>query len=338
MTLRQMTDAPDADRPAVSAMHPALTAALMSGAYLVVAGAYILVSSTFASEVSGSVEDLKRLEILKGLAFVVGSALLLFLVNFVTLRQIRQHETRTRRMERALRNAEASVLAGTFARTIAHDINNALGAATLNLELLRDAVANEPERRDLADEIDAALTRVLDWNRRFFEIGGRQLLDDAAPIDLSAVVQGAVELGRHHRKLRMAHIDVAVPADAFCTGIASIIQRAVLNLVINAADAAGARARILVSLAADGPGRWTIAVEDNGPGIPPAMRDEVLEPFFTTKADGTGLGLASVVACARFHHGAVQIDESALGGARFRLSLAHVQKGHDAPGASPSAS
>lgn len=105
MTLRQMTDAPDADRPAVSAMHPALTAALMSGAYLVVAGAYILVSSAFASEVSGSVEDLERLEILKGLAFVVGSALLLFLVNFVTLRQIRQHETRTRRMERALRNA-----------------------------------------------------------------------------------------------------------------------------------------------------------------------------------------------------------------------------------------
>lgn len=333
-----MTATPDADKLAVATVRPVFTAALMAGAYLIVAAAYILISSTFASEVSGSVEDLKRLEILKGLAFVVGSATLLFFVNFVTLRRITQHETRTRRMERALRNAESSVLAGTFARTIAHDINNALGVATLNLELLREAVKDDRERRELADEIDTALCRVLDWNRRFFEIGGRQLLDDAAPIDVSAVVQGAVELGRHHRKLRLAHIDVALPAEAAYIGIASIIQRAVLNLVLNAADAAGTKARILVSVSGDGPGRWVIAVEDNGPGVPEHLRADVFEPFFTTKADGTGLGLASAVACSRFHGGNISVDSSPLGGARFRMTLADIPKRDDAPGTNPSAS
>jgi signal transduction histidine kinase len=320
------------------AMRPAAVAAAMAGTYLVLAAAYILVSSTFASEVSGSVEDLKRVEILKGLAFVAGSALLLFVVNLTTLRTIQRHEARTRRMERALRNAESSVLAGTFARTIAHDINNALGAATMNLELLQTYLTADPPRRALADEVAQALARITDWNRRFFEIGGRQLLDDARPLDLCAIINGAVELGRHHRKLRLAQVDVALPDDAAYTGIASIIQRAVLNLVLNAADAAGARARILVSLTEVAGGQWSITVEDNGPGIPVGMRAEVLEPFFTTKPDGSGLGLASVVACARFHGGDVRIDDSRLGGARFTLTLTTIPERKDAPGTDPGAS
>lgn len=306
----------------------------MAGGYLVVAAAYILISSTFASERSGSVEDLRRIEILKGLAFVVGSALLLFIVNITALTRIRRNEERTRRMERALHNAERSVLAGTFARTIAHDINNGLSVATMNLDLLREAVAREPERRELADEVGTALARIGEWNRRFFEIGGRQLLDEARPLDLCTAVQAAADLARQHRKLRSAQLDVALPADAPYVGIDSIIQRAVLNLILNAADAAGEKARILVTLAADGPNRWTISVEDNGPGVPPADREQILEPFFTTKPDGTGLGLASVVACARFHGGSVKVTDSRLGGACFRVMLGAIPERKDGPAAS----
>lgn len=337
VTFRSMTVRDTDPGSHTPAMRPAITAAVMAGSYLLLAAAYILISSTFASERSGSVEDLKRIEILKGLAFVVGSALLLFIVNVTTLRQIKRHEDRTRRMERALRNAESSVLAGTFARTIAHDINNALSVATMNLEMLRESIAHDAERREMADEIDAALARITEWNRRFFEIGGRQLLDEARPLDLCATIQGAVDLGRHHRKLRFAQLDVALPGEAAYTGIASIIQRAVLNLIINAADAGGEQARILVSLTGDASGQWTISVEDNGPGVPESLREEVLEPFFTTKPDGTGLGLAGVVACSRFHGGAVEVGDSALGGARFRLTLGAIPEHEGAPGNNPGA-
>lgn len=310
----------------------------MAGAYLVLAGAYILISSTFASERSGSIEELRRIEILKGLAFVVGSALLLFIVNVTTLSRIKRHELRTRRMERALHNAERSVPAGTFARTIAHDINNGLSVATMNLDLLREAVAAQPDQREIADEIGSALARIGEWNRRFFEIGGRQLLGEARPIDLCTAVQTAADLARHHKKLRQAQLDIALPAEAPYTGIDSIIQRAVLNLILNAADAAGDHARVLVTLAAAGPNRWTICVEDNGPGVPPADREQILEPFFTTKPDGTGLGLASVVACARFHGGHVKVEDSRLGGACFRVTLGDIPTRKDAPGTVPGAS
>jgi len=124
--------------------------------------------------------------------------------------------------------------------------------------------------------------------------------------------------------VQTAEVDVSLPARAGYKGIASIIERAVLNLVINAADAAGPQARVWVSLYSGSEGSWTISVEDNGPGVAPDMRVEILEPFFTTKPDGSGLGLASVVACARFHGGFVLVDDSQLGGARFRLTLARI--------------
>lgn len=313
-------------------MRPVRTAGLVAAVYLVVGAIYILVSSTFASEASGSVEELRRIEILKGLGFVLGSAILVFVVNLTALERSRREEARTRRLERALHNAERSVLAGTFARTIAHDINNGLAIATTNLGVLREQLADDRPRRMLADETAAALARIGEWNRRFFEIGGRELLEDARAIELCGILESAIALARQHRLARTAAIEVGLPAEAPYVGIASIMQRAVLNLVLNAAEAGGARAKIRVALSPAGEGRWQLTVEDNGPGIPPAEREQVLEPFFTTKPAGTGLGLASVVACARFHGGSVRIDESSLGGARFTLTLGPIPQTTNAPG------
>lgn len=339
----ESSSAPDLNaRPA--AVRPARTATLVSGIYLVLGSIYILASSTFASEASGTVEELRRIEILKGLAFVLSSAVLIFIVNWTALQRSRREESKTRRMERALRNAERSVLAGTFARTIAHDINNGLTIASMNLGLLREALVSQQAPLEMVDEVGAALGRIGEWNRRFFEIGGRELLENARPIELGSVVEAAVALARQHRHTRGAAIDVALPAEAPYTGIESIIHRAVLNLVLNAtetagaAGAAGASARIRVSLVEGGEGRWVLSVEDNGPGIPAAEREHILEPFVTSKPDGTGLGLASVVACARFHGGAVHVDDSPLGGARFTVTLGQISPNTNAPGTLPGAS
>ncbi len=324
----EATRAPDPASQAPS-VRPARTAGLSAGVYLVVGAIYILVSSTFASEASGTVEELRRIEILKGLGFVLGSAVLIFIVNLTALERNRREEARARRMERALHNAERSVLAGTFARTIAHDINNGLATATMNLEMLREQLADDRPRLGLADEVAAALARISEWNRHFFEIGGREPLENARDLELCGTVEGVVALARQHRHTRSASIDVALPAEAPYVGIASIIQRALLNLMLNAAEAGGAGAKIRVSLVAAAEGRWQLTVEDDGPGIAPANREQVLEPFFTTKPSGTGLGLAAVVACARFHGGSVRIDTSPLGGARFMLTLGQIPRTPD---------
>ena len=69
---------------------------------------------------------------------------------------------------------------------------------------------------------------------------------------------------------------------------------------------------------------WLLTVEDDGAGVPPELRTAILEPFFTTRPTGTGLGLASVVACARYHGGGVTVDASRWGGARFAVTFAAV--------------
>jgi signal transduction histidine kinase len=310
-------------------LRPVRTAALIAGGYLVLASIYILLSSTMASERSGTIEELRRIEIAKGLAFVFGSAALLFALNATALLRVRRNELLARRMERALTNAERSVLAGTFARTIAHDINNGLTAARMNLEMLRDSLPPGDDRLQLADDAATALSSIAEWNQRFFEIGGRSLLEEARPIDLSVTVRAAARLAEQHKALREATIEVHVPDVAPYVGIESIIQRAVLNLVLNAVDAAGPRARVSLSIAALGTQGWMLSVEDDGPGVPAAVRARMFEPFFTTKPTGTGLGLASVVACARFHGGQVYVADSKWNGARFDLELRVVARADD---------
>lgn len=323
-----VTDETQSATPDTTAIvRPVRTALFVAGLYLVLAAAYILLSSTFASERSGSVEDLRQIEILKGLAFVLVSAIILFAVNWVLLQRIRRNDERVRRMERSLHNAERTVLAGTFARTIAHDINNGLLAAQMNLELLRIEVAAQAEASELVSGATSALTRITEWNRRFFEIGGQRLFGEARSMDLTRSVTSAAELARHHGSVRMATLDLALLPHAAYTGFDSVIQRAVLNLILNAADAAGSDAHIRVHLLPCTSAVWQIIVEDNGPGIPPERRAQILEPFFTTKPHGTGLGLASVLGCARFHNGDLRVDESPLGGARFTLALGEVPAG-----------
>jgi signal transduction histidine kinase len=314
----------DAAANANAIVRPVRTALFVAGLYFVLAAAYILISSTFASERSGSVEDLRQIEILKGLAFVLVSAMLLFAVNWGLLQRIRRNDERGRRMERSLHNAERTVLAGTFARTIAHDINNGLLAAQMNLELLSTEVADNAEARELVGEATRALARITEWNRRFFEIGGQRLFGAAQVMDLTRTISSAAELARHHRSVRTAALDLSLLPEASYTGFDSVIQRAVLNLLLNAADAAGADAHIRVHLLPSTSATWQIIVEDNGPGITPEIRAHILEPFFTTKEHGTGLGLASVLGCARFHNGDLRVDDSPLGGARFTLTLGDV--------------
>jgi two-component system, NtrC family, sensor histidine kinase HydH len=92
---------------------------------------------------------------------------------------------------------------------------------------------------------------------------------------------------------------------------------------IKVEDLNGSASEVKIACAANGEGRLTITVTDNGIGIPPSMQDKIFEPFFTTKTRGTGLGLAIVARRVRELGGAIALvspvaDER---GARFEISL-----------------
>ncbi|KAG1244107.1 hypothetical protein G6F65_021995 [Rhizopus arrhizus] len=102
------------------------------------------------------------------------------------------------------------------------------------------------------------------------------------------------------------------------------MTRALLNLLQNAIRHAGGR--VQVSLTSPAPQEYVLTVDDDGPGVPPADRERIFEPFIRLDESrdrgtgGTGLGLAIVSRVARWHHGMALATDSPLGGARFVVS------------------
>jgi two-component system sensor histidine kinase PilS (NtrC family) len=109
--------------------------------------------------------------------------------------------------------------------------------------------------------------------------------------------------------------------DFICDG--GQLLQALLNLVINAAEALGGVGIIRLHADTD---PISIRVEDSGPGLLPEVQKQLFNPFFTTKENGTGLGLATVHAIVAAHGGRIEVTRSSLGGAAFTLSFGSTQR------------
>ena len=220
---------------------------------------------------------------------------------------------------------------GTISRlvaTISHDLRNlVLMPLVMQVELAQRMIADHhPDRAreildrlvDLARQGEAAVERL----RQF----GRQRA--AAPLRLRPVrpdwlAEQAADIGRLHirpRPGRNIKIEVmlgqSVPIDVDPHEVVA----ALVNLVVNGIEAIdGGGGTVRIASGNDDKGVW-IEVADNGPGMPPSVRDRLFEPYFTTKGDdGTGLGLGIVDACMRRHGGTVEVITAPRSGTKFRL-------------------
>ena len=144
------------------------------------------------------------------------------------------------------------------------------------------------------------------------------------PVDLEAIAERAAEEIRSDARAREGEVIVQ---GSFPTieGDEVLLRQAVSNLVRNALEACAASGKT-PSIIIDGKvdheqGLVRISVQDNGPGIQPESRDRVFRPFFTTKQQGTGLGLALVQKIIVTHNGRVAVGTSPAGGASMQISL-----------------
>ena len=198
---------------------------------------------------------------------------------------------------------------------IAHEVRNPLGGLELYAGLLRDALAGQPERLDEVARIErevghlkAVVSEFLEFARRpsprLEAVSLRPLFEEIR--ELTAVPGGAT--------IAVEAADgVAVRADAVQ------LRRVLLNLTRNAVTAARA-GRVALGAAAQGD-RVRIEVRDDGPGVPPELREKIFAPFFTTREKGTGLGLAFVREIVRDHGSEVDVRDAPGGGSVFSFGL-----------------
>src|SRR5437773_2050866 len=211
------------------------------------------------------------------------------------------------------------------ARRVAHEIKNPLTAMRIAVDQLRRSlkdsltVAGGPvERRtDVAVEVIGAETERLDQLAKEFAEFGRLPQGPRSEVDL---VDLLMDLGK---SAVPSDVDVSVRANGEpckLLGHYDPLRRAFANLLRNAAEAMGGRGSIEIAVSGDGAG-LAVTIADHGAGIPDDLRQRVFEPYFTTKHDGTGLGLALVRQTIEAHNGSITVAETPGGGATFSIVL-----------------
>jgi signal transduction histidine kinase len=233
--------------------------------------------------------------------------------------KLREAQDRLVRTERL-----ASV--GRLSAGLAHEIGNPI-AALLGLEdlLLQGGLTNE-EQHDFLKRIKSETERIhrvlrdlLDFAR---PAAAAQRGDDK-PGDVPEAISDVVALVRPQRSFRQVDLRVETEPNLPRVTLGNErLMQVLLNLLLNAADAVEAKGVVTLSAQRSGTG-VRLAVEDSGPGIDPAVRERLFEPFVTTKevGKGTGLGLAVCRGLVESAHGTIQLDESYEGGARFVIEL-----------------
>lgn len=225
-------------------------------------------------------------------------------------------------LEEQLRLKDSLAAVGELTAGIAHEFRNGLAtihgySKLFDLNALPEAYRPYVEGiRAEAESLGQVVTNFLNFARpeqlTLSRVELRPVCDRAADEVRADVVGlgGAVEVGGEF---------------GVVDGDDVLLRQAFNNLLRNALEAcaaAGVTPRIVIQSELDPAQRLSrITVSDNGPGIPPALRERVFQPFFTSKRNGTGLGLALVQKLIVFHNGRVVAGASPLGGAGLQITL-----------------
>ena len=232
-------------------------------------------------------------------------------------------ETEVEALREELRRRETLTALGEMAAGIAHELRNPLNAVEGFAHLLvkaLDAGAEAPKDPRLhalrivagVRKANAIITNLLCFARpsRF---APRRARIDRLLLELRQVF--SEEGGRAHVEIRPA-----LPRDLEVAGDLALLERMLVNLIENGRTAAGAAGRVTVTARPLG-GEVLLVVEDDGPGIPPELRDRLFRPFVTGRSDGIGLGLFLVHRIVELHRGRIDVAPRAGGGTVFTVRL-----------------
>ncbi|WP_276753736.1 sensor histidine kinase [Pseudoalteromonas marina] len=230
----------------------------------------------------------------------------------------------TRRLQKRVAHMQRLSALGKMVASLAHQVRTPLSAAMLYAANLGSKRLPEASRDNFQSKLMSRLkdleTQVNDM-LLFAKSGDQQVVEQVSMQQLLSEVKAGADA---MVTLNDSHLAVNLPEpDIQITGNKSAIASAIQNLIHNSIQVIGAGAEVKLSAATDEQNSdfVRISVSDNGPGIDLTQAEKIFEPFYTTKSQGTGLGLAVVSSVANAHQGRVDVTNNKGGGACFSLLL-----------------
>lgn len=221
-------------------------------------------------------------------------------------------------LETRLREQQALAHLGEMAAVIAHEVKNPLAGIRGAVQVIGGRLPADSMDRQMMKEIVARIDS-LDAMMKDLLLFARPPKPKRLPVDVVPLVQATAELLKRDEEAKQLEIDVRGAAPPVAAD-PEMLKMVVQNLLINSMHAMQGRGRIQVAVEKQDP--WLrIAVADDGPGIPPDVRDKIFIPFFTTKARGTGLGLPTAKRFVEAHDGQITIDTPPTGGTTVTVEL-----------------
>ncbi|WP_207455969.1 histidine kinase famiy protein [Azospirillum sp. SYSU D00513] len=238
--------------------------------------------------------------------------------------------TRRRVSEQSFRQAQKMEAIGQLTAGLAHDFNNLLQVVTGNLELALERTGEDQELRRALEHADRAAQQGARLTQQLLSFARKQRLEPRS-VNLNTLI---VEFSEMLVRTLGEEVDLRLdlkPGLPACTLDPVHLEMALLNVLINARDAMPDGGRVTVATATKTldakaaahhlpPGRYAVlCVHDEGTGMTADVLQRAIEPFFTTKGPGTGLGLAMVHGFVQQSHGRLEIDSAPGKGTTVRM-------------------
>lgn len=234
--------------------------------------------------------------------------------------------TNLKKAERATLYAEKLASAGRLVRTLAHEVRNPLNNVQMAVEQLNTASMSED---------DHIFIEIIQRNGKRIDNLIAELLDSYRPtektfkvISLQTILAESVQMASDRITLKSIDIKVNYPGDQpwLIQADEQKLKIAFLNIVVNATEAiTNGSGKVEVCLY-DHNDVYVVEISDNGCGIPPEILSKLFEPYFTSKRNGMGLGLASTLNIVQAHGGTIDVQSEVNAGSKFIVSIPKIKE------------